>query len=143
MQESDQSLQRQVLLNIIPRLVISSDTDISHQIQILHEVSPMIFVLIITSLTLHQDAFFIQLWKGSILRLYVRGDTWENLHFSLIFSEFEFVSCYMLLDIEFRTTRHYRSYCFDQFSSLSLILMVKVCENCALILCDSPFFAKA
>lgn len=74
MQECHQGFQRQISVDVWQRSLILLDREVSQQVQVLHEVGPMVLLWVVSSLRLHQIAFLVQFRQRAILSVAVRGN---------------------------------------------------------------------
>lgn len=74
MQESHQGLQGQVSVDVVKGNRITLHAQIGQQVQILHEVRPVILVWVVATFRLHQVALLIQFAQGSVLSIAAGND---------------------------------------------------------------------
>jgi hypothetical protein len=54
MQKGDQGFEGQAFLDVLKGRLVALYADVGEQVQVLHEVTPMVFISIVPALVLHQ-----------------------------------------------------------------------------------------
>jgi hypothetical protein len=111
--------------------LVALHADVGQQVEVLHEIAPVIFIGVVTSLILHQIALLVQFRQCSVLGFSFGHNFGQNLHFLLIFSKLELVGVQILVHavLAGRFLLHVR--------------LVETVENCHLVLRDCSFLTEA
>lgn len=85
------------------------NAEVGQQVEVLHEVRPVVFIRIVPALRLHEVALFIKLREGSVLGIAAGSDFGQNLHLLLILPELKLVGsqCLLLFPCELAGRPHF------------------------------------